>query len=396
MTLLQDIESVKNDIGGVLTIGLEKVALSQKELLLFGLLRLILGNAGGGSVSIDNAALAGAIANALELKTLTVTGDAVNETALAAAIAANTQPVSASSLPLPTGASTEATLSSLSAKLPGALVSGRLSVDGSAVTQPISAASLPLPSGAATSAKQPALGIAGTASADVITVQGIASGVALPASQSGTWQLRIQDASGNGITSQSSGAQRAIDTQVLLSGAVIDPRSIRALTSSDIVSLVAISKRVSVSFTRPADTTAYTAGDAMGNSTSSALIMDFANSARVSGGTGIITKARLVKSSNTTTNAAFRLWLFASSPTGANDNAAFALTYASASSRLGYIDFPAFVTERNVRLLDLLHNFIQPQQVSMESSLLDLLIPLRVANNFLLSLRWSRINAENY
>ena len=45
--------------------------------------------------------------------------------------------------------------------------------DQSAV--PVSAAALPLPSGAATAAKQPALGTAGTASADVITVQGVAS-----------------------------------------------------------------------------------------------------------------------------------------------------------------------------------------------------------------------------
>jgi hypothetical protein len=70
---------------------------------------------------------------------------------------------------------------------------GALRVDNSAVTQPISAASLPLPTGASTAAKQPALGTAGTASADVITVQGIASmtkllvtpdSVALPANQS--------------------------------------------------------------------------------------------------------------------------------------------------------------------------------------------------------------------
>lgn len=52
-------------------------------------------------------------------------------------------------------------------------------VDGSAVTQPVSAASLPLPSGASTAAKQPALGTAGSASSDVITVQGIASMTAL-------------------------------------------------------------------------------------------------------------------------------------------------------------------------------------------------------------------------
>ncbi len=54
-----------------------------------------------------------------------------------------------------------------------------LKVDGSAVTQPVSASSLPLPTGAATAAKQPAIGTAGSASTDVITVQGIASGTAL-------------------------------------------------------------------------------------------------------------------------------------------------------------------------------------------------------------------------
>ncbi len=66
---------------------------------------------------------------------------------------------------------------------------GVVSVDGSAVTQPVSAATLPLPTGAATLAKQPALGTAGTASADVITVQGVASMTALitrPIGYSGT------------------------------------------------------------------------------------------------------------------------------------------------------------------------------------------------------------------
>ena len=49
-------------------------------------------------------------------------------------------------------------------------------------TQPISASSLPLPSGASTSAKQPSLGTAGTPSTDVISVQGVAGGVAQPVS----------------------------------------------------------------------------------------------------------------------------------------------------------------------------------------------------------------------
>lgn len=118
-----------------------------------------------------------------------------------------TQPVSAASLPLPTGAATETTLSTLNGKVPSNLTvtATRLLVDGSGVTQPVSAASLPLPTGAATAAKQPALGTAGSASADVITVQGIASMTALKvdgsavtqpvsgtvnAAQSGTWTVQ--------------------------------------------------------------------------------------------------------------------------------------------------------------------------------------------------------------
>lgn len=61
-------------------------------------------------------------------------------------------------------------------------------VDGSAVTQPVSAASLPLPTGAATLAKQPALGTAGAASPDVITVQGVAAMTALKVDGSGVTQ----------------------------------------------------------------------------------------------------------------------------------------------------------------------------------------------------------------
>jgi hypothetical protein len=55
-------------------------------------------------------------------------------------------------------------------------------------TQPISAASLPLPTGAATSAKQPALGTAGTPSADVITVQGATSMTPVKVDGSGVTQ----------------------------------------------------------------------------------------------------------------------------------------------------------------------------------------------------------------
>lgn len=52
----------------------------------------------------------------------------------------------------------------------------------------ITAAALPLPTGAATAAKQPAIGTAGTASADVLTVQGIASMTAIKTDGSGVTQ----------------------------------------------------------------------------------------------------------------------------------------------------------------------------------------------------------------
>lgn len=57
-------------------------------------------------------------------------------------------------------------------------VSGSVAVTGSfyQATQPVSATSLPLPTGAATSAKQPNFGTAGTPSADVVSVQGVTGG----------------------------------------------------------------------------------------------------------------------------------------------------------------------------------------------------------------------------
>ena len=57
-----------------------------------------------------------------------------------------------------------------------------VNVDGSSVTQPISAVSLPLPTGASTAAKQPALGVAGTPSTDVISIQGVVGGTTIPVS----------------------------------------------------------------------------------------------------------------------------------------------------------------------------------------------------------------------
>lgn len=90
-----------------------------------------------------------------------------------------TLPISAASLPLPSGASTAAKQPALGTA--GVASSDIISIQGIASMTPIavSAASLPLPSGASTAAKQPALGTAGAASSDVLSIQGIASMTAL-------------------------------------------------------------------------------------------------------------------------------------------------------------------------------------------------------------------------
>ncbi len=88
---------------------------------------------------------------------------------------------------LPTGAATSAaqttgnsSLSSIDAKTP-ALSAGKVPVDGSGVTQPISAASLPLPSGAATESTLSSM------SAKIPALSG--GNVPVLAAQSGTWAV---------------------------------------------------------------------------------------------------------------------------------------------------------------------------------------------------------------
>ena len=91
-------------------------------------------------------------------------------------------------------------------------------------------------------------------------------------------------------------------------------------------------------FTRPSDTTAYAAGDAVANSTTAPAAIVFAVQGDIAR-LGRVVGARLTKSNTNLTNAAFRLWLFSAAPAPTNDNAALALTFATAGSRLGYIDF---------------------------------------------------------
>lgn len=98
---------------------------------------------------------------------------------------------------------------------------------------------------------------------------------------------------------------------------------------------------VSASFTRPADTTAYTAGDLIANSTTAGSVvpMSFPISGNSQPGMTRITRVRIVKSNTTATLSQFRLHLYAASPTAANgDNGAWSTNQAA--NYLGSIDGP--------------------------------------------------------
>lgn len=127
---------------------------------------------------------------------------------------ASAVPVSAASLPLPTGAATEATLASIDGKVPANLTvsATRLLVDGSGVTQPVSgtvnaaqsgtwninnvSGTVSLPTGAATETTlasidagiPAALGQTTMAASMPVTISSDQS--AVPVSQSGTWTVQ--------------------------------------------------------------------------------------------------------------------------------------------------------------------------------------------------------------
>lgn len=94
------------------------------------------------------------------------------------------------------------------------------------------------------------------------------------------------------------------------------------------------------SFSRPANTTAYAAGQAVGASTSAGAAVTL-TVARKTGGTGRIQRLRLTKSGTSLTNAAFRVHLFKAAPaTVPADGATFA-----PSGALDYLGaFPVTMT----------------------------------------------------
>jgi len=98
--------------------------------------------------------------------------------------------------------------------------------------------------------------------------------------------------------------------------------------------------RTTATITRPSNTTAYTAGDVVGDTGGSAIIS--LTSAGPTAGFVIIQSISLVFSDSTVPSGmgAFRVHLYSASPTAIADNAAFDLTSGERDTYMGFIDLP--------------------------------------------------------
>lgn len=167
-------------------------------------------------------------------------GQKVSASSLPVVIASDdTVAISASSLPLPTGAATSADQTNVQSS-PGTSAGTAVTVQGSAsgVALPISASTLPLPSNAATATNQTNVQSApGSSQTTALTVQGNASGIAIPVSASAlplptgaatsanqtnaSQKTQIVDGSGNVIASTSNALNVAQGTAANLNATVV-------------------------------------------------------------------------------------------------------------------------------------------------------------------------------
>jgi hypothetical protein len=99
--------------------------------------------------------------------------------------------------------------------------------------------------------------------------------------------------------------------------------------------------RTTATITRPSNTTAYTAGDVVGDTGGSAIIS--LTAAGPSGGFVLIQSLSLVLSDSTVPSGmgAFRVHLYSASPTAIADNAPFDLVSGERASYLGFVDLAA-------------------------------------------------------
>jgi hypothetical protein len=112
---------------------------------------------------------------------------------------------------------------------------------------------------------------------------------------------------------------------------------------------VALSRRVSATLTRPANVTAYAAGDAVTDTGGAGLT--FSAVCPENGGQGVIRNVVLIDSAAQATKGQFELWLFAGTaiPTADVDNAVFTPTDAELLNLVGVVSLAtSFVGDATV------------------------------------------------
>jgi hypothetical protein len=189
-----------------------------------------------------------------------------------------------------------------SAPVEGTLpVSGTVAVSNLPATQPVSAAALPLPAGASTEATLAAIK-AKTDNIDVLL-------------STRTKPADVQHVDGSGVTQPVSG------TVAVNNFPATQPVSGTVTLAADEAHIGEVGGPLatpSAPFTRPADTTAYAVGDLMANNTVAGSVVPLSwTAARVAGGSFLVRRARIAKTSTSVANAVFRLHLYATDPSAA-------------------------------------------------------------------------------
>ena len=95
---------------------------------------------------------------------------------------------------------------------------------------------------------------------------------------------------------------------------------------------------ISDSFTRPANTTQYTAGDVVNDLAASPTAQTISVGREIGGG-GVIESALLIDAASQATKGDFEVWLFDTAVTPQEDNAAFDPTDAQMATCVGVIAF---------------------------------------------------------
>lgn len=161
----------------------------------------------------------------------------------------------------------------------------------------------------------------------------------------GDYQPFIFDASGRLHVSVGAGTI-ASGTAGTPSADVVTVQGVASMTP---VSTAGYQVEAQTDVTRPADTTAYTANDAWADSTSAPTSGGFTltGAGRTSGGSGVITDIMFTSSAVPGTLLQGELHIFKSAPTAINDNAAWNLSDADAKLRIAIVPFTLLADANN-------------------------------------------------